>query len=241
MTPAGLRRIEGTTLWRQIEALLAQDIAAGRLHHKLPNEPQLAARFGVNRHTVRQALRALSDRGLVEVMHGRGSFVRGEPPGGEIDRRARFVLGLGQAHRVGRSVIGEVARERAPDDVRRGLEIGADADILRIESLAVVDGQVFGVCTQYFPSPRFDALGDHCRATGSTEQALAAMGLTTFRRRSSRVSARACTPELAAQLRQPRAQPILQVETVDVDAQGLPFEFGIRRFAAAAVQVAVDL
>jgi GntR family transcriptional regulator len=45
----------------------------------LPAEPRLAAEFGAARETVRQAIRLLVDRGLVEVVRGKGTFVK--PPG----------------------------------------------------------------------------------------------------------------------------------------------------------------
>jgi GntR family transcriptional repressor for pyruvate dehydrogenase complex len=43
---------------------------------KLPSERQLAVRFGVSRPFVREALRSLVERGLIEISPGRGAFVR---------------------------------------------------------------------------------------------------------------------------------------------------------------------
>jgi GntR family transcriptional regulator len=45
----------------------------------LPAEPRLAEEFGAARETVRQAIRLLIGRGLVEIVRGKGTFVR--PPG----------------------------------------------------------------------------------------------------------------------------------------------------------------
>jgi GntR family transcriptional repressor for pyruvate dehydrogenase complex len=42
---------------------------------RLPTERELAAAFGVSAPTVREALRALSSAGLVDVRHGSGSYV----------------------------------------------------------------------------------------------------------------------------------------------------------------------
>lgn len=46
----------------------------------LPPEADLAALLGVSRPTMREAVRSLSDRGVLDVVHGRGTFVapRGE-------------------------------------------------------------------------------------------------------------------------------------------------------------------
>src|SRR5918912_3516508 len=63
----------------QIERSLAEAIAAGRLlpGDRLPSERELAARAGVSRMTLRQALDSLERRGLLERRVGRdgGTFV----------------------------------------------------------------------------------------------------------------------------------------------------------------------
>src|SRR5215213_6954504 len=56
------------------EQILAGNLAVGA---KLPSERQLAERFGLSRPLVREALRGLVERRLVEVEPGRGAFVRG--------------------------------------------------------------------------------------------------------------------------------------------------------------------
>ena len=56
---------------------LAERIADGdfRPGDKLPNEPELSKQLQVSRTTLREALRILSTRGLVEVRRGIGTFV----------------------------------------------------------------------------------------------------------------------------------------------------------------------
>lgn len=56
-----------------MDRVLSGEWAAGR---QLPSERVLAQEFTVSRPVVREALRALRERGLIEVSAGRGSFVR---------------------------------------------------------------------------------------------------------------------------------------------------------------------
>ncbi|GHA17935.1 GntR family transcriptional regulator [Streptomyces echinoruber] len=60
------------------EAILSGEFAPGSL---LPSEAQLMTRYGVSRPTVRNAIAALRAEGLIDVRHGKGSFVRssGQP------------------------------------------------------------------------------------------------------------------------------------------------------------------
>ena len=85
-------RRSGVAVWRQIADTLTQEIrdrtyvATGRL----PGEAELSTRFGVNRHTLRQAVAALQTEGLVRVEPGRGMFVQHELLDYELSRRTRF-------------------------------------------------------------------------------------------------------------------------------------------------------
>ncbi|AOY90007.1 GntR family transcriptional regulator [Marinobacter salinus] len=48
---------------------------------KIPSERQLAARLGVSRAVIREALHELQGRGVIETRHGKGSFVASMVPG----------------------------------------------------------------------------------------------------------------------------------------------------------------
>lgn len=63
----------------QIVAAIEDEILSGRWPErtKLPSERTLAERFAVSRPVVRESLRVLTERGLIVVFAGRGSFVRG--------------------------------------------------------------------------------------------------------------------------------------------------------------------
>jgi GntR family transcriptional repressor for pyruvate dehydrogenase complex len=72
-------RNHGTAVTRKsLSDHLAEQIVSGRLPagSHLPSERQLAEQFGVSRAMVREALRSLVERHLVEVVPGRGAFVQ---------------------------------------------------------------------------------------------------------------------------------------------------------------------
>ncbi|MDP9362664.1 MAG: FadR family transcriptional regulator [Chloroflexota bacterium] len=62
----------------ELSAELEEAILSGRLAvgEKLPSERELAERHGVSRPVVREAMRGLAGRNLVEVVPGRGAYVR---------------------------------------------------------------------------------------------------------------------------------------------------------------------
>jgi GntR family transcriptional regulator len=70
---------EGPALvWQQVAADIAADIESGVLPagQRLPSEQVLADDiYAVSRPTIRRAIGALVERGLLTVVHGRGTFV----------------------------------------------------------------------------------------------------------------------------------------------------------------------
>lgn len=66
-----------TYIWEQVAEDVAEDITAGELppNGKLPGEVQLAEVYGVSRVTIRAAVASLRKRGMLLVVHGRGTFV----------------------------------------------------------------------------------------------------------------------------------------------------------------------
>jgi GntR family transcriptional regulator, transcriptional repressor for pyruvate dehydrogenase complex len=65
-----------------IAAYLEEELLSGRLPAgtRLPSERQLATRLRVSRPVVREVLRTLVERGLLEVSPGRGTFARAMEP-----------------------------------------------------------------------------------------------------------------------------------------------------------------
>lgn len=68
--------LQTTTLTEQMATEIRQQILSGELEvgAQLPNELQLAERYGVSRAVVREAIRTLAQEGLVEVRRGLGTF-----------------------------------------------------------------------------------------------------------------------------------------------------------------------
>ena len=69
--------IKSARLYEQMADQIKERIFNGELQEgdQLPNETELAERFGVSRTVVREAMKRLEQEGFVEVQRGRGTFV----------------------------------------------------------------------------------------------------------------------------------------------------------------------
>jgi GntR family transcriptional regulator, transcriptional repressor for pyruvate dehydrogenase complex len=77
------KAVQTSRLYEQIVEQIEQSILKGDLKpgNQLPAERELAQQFGVSRTAVREAVKALREKGLVEAYPGRGTFItNGTPP-----------------------------------------------------------------------------------------------------------------------------------------------------------------
>jgi len=228
------------TRWEVIAHALRDDIAAGRLPpgQRLPNETLLAQRFGVNRHTLRQAMQSLVREGFVQVRHGSGTFVRELVLDYALRRRTRLTESVTDAgERAAREVLEALEADAAP--WAADLRVRPDSRVVVLTTRASIRGRPVGLSVSAFPLPRFAGVAEHVSALGRITLALEALGVRDYTRAKSVVSARLPTSIEADRLARPASQPVLVVQAIDVDAQGRPIRAGTTLFAADAVQLTV--
>jgi GntR family phosphonate transport system transcriptional regulator len=235
-------REPGLALWRQIARTLEAEMAEGVLAPggRLPTEAQLSARFAVNRHTVRRALEELSRAGLVRIEQGRGSFVAEDVLDYTIGPRVRFSEWVRRHNKEpsGRKID---LREIAADaQVAASLGLRPGARVVWLERLGMADGRPVSLGSHYFPAVRFPGLLAALAAAETITEALAAAGVSDYRRQVTRVSARLPQPGEAELLRMPRNRPLLVTENINVDQTGAVIEFGLSRYPTPRVQIVFE-
>ncbi len=84
----------GSRLYQEVVDYVQQQIFSGELRpgDRLPPERQLVQQFGISRTAVREALRSLAAKGLVDSQVGRGTFVR-RPTPDQLALQFQMVLG----------------------------------------------------------------------------------------------------------------------------------------------------
>ncbi|MQX37760.1 phosphonate metabolism transcriptional regulator PhnF [Roseospira navarrensis] len=238
----GLMRRSGVALWRQVQLSLESQLSDGTLQpgDQLPTEAQLSARYGVNRHTVRRALAGLEERSLIRVEQGRGTFVQEPVLSYRISERTRFSANLRDQKRVPDRQVLEVTMDRAEGTAAASLGLSRGDALVVVRCVSDSDGHRITYSEHMFPAQRFPGIGEAVRDEGSVSAALCRFGVTDYRRKWSRLTARMPTGREAEVLEQPRSRPVLVSESLNVDLDGHPIEFGITRFNSDWVQVVVE-
>lgn len=147
----------GQSRYAALAAAMRARIVAGEWPpgSAIPSEQTLAAEHGVALGTMRRALDLLAEQGLVERIHGRGTFVRQGLSGAPMLRFFRFGAAGNEApaSRI-------LARDTlaAPAEVARALGCGPGEQALRLKRLRSVGGQPALHEEIWLPLPPFAAL-----------------------------------------------------------------------------------
>ena len=236
-----IERRPGSVLWHQLGDALAAEIAAGRLApgSRLPTEAELVKRFGVSRFTVRQALGHLEARGLVRAEQGRGTFVHKGTLAYAISPRTRFSTNLiEQGFEPGGELLlhEEIA---SPDRVADRLRVVPGTMVVHRRGVMTADGVPVELGDSFYPAARFPGFDEARRTHPTITAALARYGIDDYERVSTSIEARMPTPEEARLLRQPKSLPVMVVDKVDADLDGVPFCFSSGVWAAERVSFTV--
>jgi len=132
-----------------LERIVSGSYAAGEM---LPKEQALAAEFELSRGTVREAIRALEERGVVAVKHGRGARVQPSEEWNVLDaavaralaasgRRREFLRELREYRKLLESEAAALAAERATARQRERLRVRAE-ELADAEDLGSAAGRL---------------------------------------------------------------------------------------------------
>ncbi len=212
---------------------------------KLPSEAKFSQQFAVNRHTIRQAIALLKLEGLLRVDRGRGMFVAEKTIRYPISKRVRYNQALKAQGRQGKYEFIRTIEVAADTSVAKNLEINQGEPLALIERLGFADSEPIIVATSYFPLKLFPDL----LSSENVELLQEIKSISKFMqkvyncdhiRRSTSVYARLIQPHDARLLQVALNQPILLVESVNLNQEGSVIEYGVTRFRGDKVVLDFD-
>lgn len=233
----------GHRLWLAVADRVAGEIAAGvfRPGERLSNERALAERYAVHRHTLRRAVSHLVDRGLLDVRHGRGTFVRSAPIPYRLGAQTRFRQNIAALNREPGGRLLSSATWPAPAHVAAPLAIAPGTDVVRLDILREADGIPLIRSEHWFPASRTPDIAARFAESQSIFHALETMGVRGLRRRDSTITTRLATRAEAAELRLAPGAPLLVWESLKVERDGTPVDFGVALLVGERVQLVLDI
>jgi GntR family frlABCD operon transcriptional regulator len=208
-------------LHEQIRTLLMHEIEDGAYAEsgKLPPEPELCARFGVSRITVRRAVADLEEIGLVRRQQGRGTFVT----------PARDVLGTMSVGGFADKVVGDGAKSRLimkaevlPADERRAarLEVPVGSPTFRLVRVFALDGIPLSIDVSRYSLLRFPDFDRKIVDDVSTYQVLRDDYGVEFSEMHREIGVGFTNAQTAEWLQRPERDPLIVIRKRAIDQDG---------------------
>lgn len=233
----------GGPAWRRIADDLLADIVAGTLKpgDALPTAVQLADRYAVHRHTVRQAFRFLAEQGRVTVQQGRGTFVIEPRTPYRIGRRVSFRANVAASGRASSGAVLEHMTVAATGHVAERLKLAPGTPVWAVRTLSLVDGAPLSTSMHYLDAARFPDLPARLTAAGGSMSALfAGYGFAAYERLSTRLVARGASEEEAVLLDLAPGDPVLHSSGLDGLADGTPLQLAETAFPGERVEMIIE-
>jgi len=236
-----INRYADRPIYRQLSDLLeTRLVEAARPGDRLPSEAELSQQFDVNRLTVRRALNELSQRGLIETVHGKGSFVAAPVVRYDIStgRDASFTRSMRKlGHRVGlRLLTTELVKDAELQD-----ELRTRGQVLVSTAVRLVEEQPWSLSVTCIGVQRFPGLVKRWPGDTSLFDFLLEHHAVRMQRANRTFAAGLAEPAEAEHLQVRIGAPLLEMRGLNVDQDENPVALVQHRFRGDRVQFTVDL
>ncbi|MFD5967040.1 myo-inositol degradation transcriptional regulator [Streptomyces sp. NPDC060311] len=216
-------------LYFQLSQQLEASIEHGALTpgSLLGNEIELAARLGLSRPTVRQAIQSLVDKGLLVRRRGVGTQVVHSKVRRPLELSSLFddleAAGQRPATKVLVNTVVPATAEAAA-----ALGVAEESDVHRVERLRLTHGEPMAYMCNYLPPGLLDLDTGQLEAIG-LYRLMRAAGITLHSARQT-IGARAATDGEAERLGEDAGAPLLTMERTTFDDTGRAVEFGTHTY-----------
>ncbi|WP_285423498.1 MULTISPECIES: phosphonate metabolism transcriptional regulator PhnF [unclassified Pseudomonas] len=208
-------------MYRELAETLRSELGSYIAGEYLPAETRLAARFDVNRHTIRRAIDELVREGCLLRRQGKGTQVLGRPLVYPVAAQSAYSQSLSALGHGVEAVLLQRRRCVATREEAEHLGLEEHAPLIELQTLRRLDGQPVSLIRHRYCATRAGLLADY--QSGSVREFLAARNLA-LTRTFSLIGARLPSREEASVLLMPRHLPALTVLTLSRDASGQPVE-----------------
>ena len=234
---------QAPTAWKRIADDLCLLLENGDMKEGdcLPTAAELAARYGVHRHTVRQAYLHLQELGFVRTEQGRGTFFQGAQLVYPLGRRVRFRENLRRQALDPKSRIISCEEVSASANIALRLGLKSGEPIWRAIMLNLAGTSPLSIGRHHVALKRAPNLNKHlAEAAGSFTAAFAANGICDYERHSTKISARLASEEETQWLNLKPCAPVLVTNGLDCCGNGEPLQVTEAIFRADKMELLVE-
>ncbi len=250
----------GSPMYRQIAEDLRAQIESGGLEpgQQLQTELELREHYGASRNTIRDAIKSLTNLGLVETKPGQGTFVvqkidpfvtklSGDPETGiGSDEGANYLSEATEQNRKPTSSPLQVEIQEATDDMTAALQISKGAEVISRHERRFIDGTPWSMQTSFYPMEFAERGAERLRSARNIDEGTVQYLANTLRIRQvgyrDRITVRAPHPAEADFFKLPAdgRVPMYEITRTAYDGNGQPMRVTVTVYPADRNQFIVN-
>lgn len=231
-------RTQALAVWKQIEECLVAEVLGGKYPpgKRLPTESELSSRFGVGRHTLRQAMAALEAKGVVRIEQGRGTFVHEHVFHYQLSEQSRFREHLQQQGREPHYAVvyAEVAEPSA--ELKHALDLLPNSMVVHLLVDCFCGPALLANSELFFDRGRFPDAAQILNHERSVCAMYRHYGIDQYGRRGTIIRSRLPTAAEARRLHQPKSCPIFVIKKIDVTVDNRPIGYSETKWCSDRVE-----
>jgi GntR family transcriptional regulator len=246
-------------MYRQIAENLREQIESGKLKpgQQLRTEIELREHYNASRNTVRDAIKWLTNLGLVETRPGQGTFVvqtidpfvttlTGNPKTGGVEG-ASYQSEVNKQKRTPQTSQVQVEIQEASDGMTAALGIIKGAEVISRHERRFIDDTPWSMQTSYYPTEFADRGAERLRRARNIEEGTVEYLADTLHIRqvgySDRITVRAPNPPEADFFKLPSdgRVPMYEITRTAYDGNGQPMRVTVTVYPADRNQFIVNV
>ncbi|MCO6452818.1 MAG: GntR family transcriptional regulator [Caldilineales bacterium] len=222
-----INRSSGLPLYLQIYELLRRRITSDEWQpgDMLPTETALLEKYDVSRATVRQALDALVQEGLIYRERGRGTFVAHPTVEQGLVRIVSFTEDMRQRGFEPGTEVLSVGLVQASEEQARALQVPVGEELVHIERLRLADNEPMSIEASFLVHRLCPNILSHDYAVLPLRDALENDYGIRMESATQTIRAFNASPRIAQKLGIRKSSAILVIERISRSQYGVPVEF----------------
>lgn len=235
--------VKPSFLYEQVMINIKDMIKSGQLHpnEKIPNENELCELFEASRITIRRALKELENEGVIEILHGKGTFVKNQKQQIHMLDLNGFTNGkwLGKTTITKKTLSKSV--EVADEQMMKLFNRSEPFELLKLVRLIKDSNSVFSVDYSYFPLDLYPGIQDKIKENISTFQIIKNDYGVRFKCAKKELEFLHPSLEISELLEVSRMEPVIQIGKIIMDDKNIPVHYSLYYLLASKVKFNIDV
>ena len=231
-------------LYDQVKHGIMEMINTGKIvsGQRLPNEKELCEAFDTSRITIRRALKELASEGVIEIIHGKGTFVKNVKQKIHILNLQGFSelsVATGDGNFTKEILVNQI--ETADKELMQYFERNEPFEVVKLVRLIKDGNNIFSVDFAYLPCDIYSGISEKIKDNVSTFKVIHDDYGIKFGKARKEMEFILPSQDLSKLLQVSRMETLIQVKKVIKDDHDRPVHYSVYYLLANKVNFYIDV